>query len=212
VLLAPRGDDAVLCIGQASHAWLSGQLARAWRDVTRREEVCLAAEQHDVGWAIWDLRPTLNPETGWPHSFLEIDFATRLRLWREAPWKLASQSAYAALLTSLHGTRLLAEDPRAEAYRAEQADLQRRWATAADADEAELAHHRDLLETWDNLSLALCLGWDHDLAPWPFAADAVEVGCEGRLLEGRYEDERALHDALRAAPLRPLRFTLRRPG
>jgi hypothetical protein len=48
--------DAVIVIGQASRAWISGQLARAWGNerfaaLEPREEVCLAAEQHDVGMA-----------------------------------------------------------------------------------------------------------------------------------------------------------------
>jgi hypothetical protein len=214
-MLLREEDDGVLAIGQASHAWVSGQLARAWRDVgPRREEVCLAAEQHDVGWAVWDLRPTLDPETGLPHTFLTVDLATRLRIWREAPWKLVSQSVYAALLVSLHGTRLLAGQAGAEEYLAEQAELQRRWALAAQADEAQTAAHRDLLRAWDELSLALCLRWDdaERLDPWPFAADELDVSCEGRLLDGRrYADEPELHDALRRAPLRTLRFALRRP-
>ena len=55
MLVRPDGDS-VLCIGQASHAWISGQMARAWAEpFERHDEVCLAAEQHDVGMAEWDL-------------------------------------------------------------------------------------------------------------------------------------------------------------
>ena len=52
-------DD--VCIGQPAHAWISGQLARNWaRDpVEPWEEVCLAAEQHDVGMAGWDRPPAI---------------------------------------------------------------------------------------------------------------------------------------------------------
>ena len=51
--------DGVLCIGQPAHAWVSGQLARAWGNerfgaFAPREEVCLAAAQHDLGMAAWD--------------------------------------------------------------------------------------------------------------------------------------------------------------
>ena len=105
VLLRPEGEAAI-CIGQASHAWLSGQLARAWADVEPREEVCLAAEQHDVGMAEWDLAPTLNRETGRPHSFMEMPLAVHLALWSAAPHKLVTQSRYAAMLVSMHGTAL----------------------------------------------------------------------------------------------------------
>ena len=55
-----RDDDLV--IGQPAHAWVSGQLARAWGNAAfpapaPREPVCLAAEQHDVGWQDADLAP-----------------------------------------------------------------------------------------------------------------------------------------------------------
>ena len=85
MLVLPDADGA-LCIGQASHAWISGQMARAWKEPFEPyEEVCLAAEQHDVGMAEWDLAPTLNPETGLPHGFTEMPFEVHSALWREAP-------------------------------------------------------------------------------------------------------------------------------
>src|SRR5882757_3725288 len=76
-----RDGDAVLAIGQASHAWLSGQLARAWGNdrfpvPAPFEEVCLGALQHDIGMAEWDLRPERHPETGLPKQFFEVDRAT----------------------------------------------------------------------------------------------------------------------------------------
>ena len=105
-MLVREDGDAVLAIGQASHAWLSGQLARAWGGdavvpLQPREEVCLAAEQHDVGMARWDLAPALNPDTGRPRSFMEMELAVHLRLWRAAPENLLTQSRYAALLDLL---------------------------------------------------------------------------------------------------------------
>ena len=107
VLLRDEGDG-VIAIGQASHAWISGQLARVWGNdrfaaPEPREEVCLAAEQHDVGMAEWDLRPSLNPDTGRPRSFMELPVDVHVALWSEAPAKLFSQSRYAALLVSMHG-------------------------------------------------------------------------------------------------------------
>lgn len=173
MLLRPT-DDGLLAIGQASHAWISGQLARVWGNpafgsVVPREEVCLAAEQHDIGMAEWDLRPTLNPETGHPRDFLHLPVATHLGLWRAAPGKLRSQSTYAALLCSMHGTALQrfrdldalppadADDVRA--YLAEQRELQDGLRAALGRDDAEVDRNQRLLWTWDALSLALCLDW-----------------------------------------------------
>jgi Protein of unknown function (DUF3891) len=56
--------------------------------------------------AEWDLRASLNPRTGLPYSFLELPLQTHLALWRAAPAKLLTQSRYAALLVSMHGTAL----------------------------------------------------------------------------------------------------------
>ncbi len=207
-MLLRKEGDAVVCIGQASHAWISGQLARAWADPVP-EAVCLAAEQHDVGWNELDLAPLLDAESGLPVDFMGLPFDRRIELWRAAPHKLASQSLYAALLVSLHGTRLLDGDERAAEYLCEQADLQRRWSAELDADPGDLARHRDLIAEWDRLSLGLCLDWD-DIAfePWPFAPDRLVVACEGRRLEGRYTDEAELREALRQAPLVKLEFSL----
>src|SRR5205807_400259 len=71
-----------------------------------REEVCVAAEQHDLGMAAWDAAPALNPDTGRPQTFLEMAVATHLELWARAPRLARSQSRYLALLVSLHGTTL----------------------------------------------------------------------------------------------------------
>ena len=90
MILRELGGDSVRCIGQPAHAWLSGQLAAAWGnglfpEPRPREEVCLAAMQHDLGMAAWDADPELNPDTGWPMSFLEMPVETHLRLWSAAP-------------------------------------------------------------------------------------------------------------------------------
>ena len=53
-----RADpDGPIVITQPAHAWVSGQLAQAWGnesfgEFAPREEVCLAAEQHDIGWLV----------------------------------------------------------------------------------------------------------------------------------------------------------------
>jgi hypothetical protein len=191
VLLRDAGDD-VLAIGQASHAWLSGQLARAWGNErfpppSPREEVCLAAAQHDVGWAEWDLRPTLDPATGRPHSFLAMpDLAKHIELWSWAPDRMLTQCTYAALLVSMHGTALyarrdLGELPAAEAdlirgYLRREQSRQTALARMLNADETDLARNQRLIWTWDSMSLALCLPWDpHTATRVPTADSETDV-------------------------------------
>jgi Protein of unknown function (DUF3891) len=169
-----------IAIGQPAHAWVSGQLARAWGNERfaapePREEVCLAAEQHDLGMAAWDAAPALNPDTGRPRSFMELPPATHLELWTAAPVLARTQSRYAALLVSLHGETLfrmrdLDRQPRVVArairrYLEDQRAVQDALLTTLREDPHYARHatpvavhrNRRLVAAWDGLSLALCM-------------------------------------------------------
>jgi hypothetical protein len=242
VILRPDGD-AVIAIGRASHAWLSGQLARAWGNdrfpvPAPFEEVCLGALQHDIGMADWDLRPERDPGSGLPRQFFELDRHTHLALWTAAPQRVLSQSRYAALLVSLHGTGLYerfppdTSDPEiahaVAAYLDGQRALQDELAAQVGATPEELARNQALLAIFDGLSLALCRDQaphaiaeftlhrareDHDsftLSPWPFAVDRLALRAEGRRLDGApYPDGPALQAALDRAPVLTIGIVLR---
>jgi Protein of unknown function (DUF3891) len=245
VLVRPD-DDGALVVGQLSHAWLSGQLARAWGNerfgwVQPREEVVLGAEQHDIGWALFDLEPRFNPETGLPRSFLESTVDDHLKVWRGAPDRLVSQSLHAALVVSLHGRSLselraqnrpqqaAALQPHIDEERARQAQL----CATLGVSEPQVERTRRQMWTWDGLSLALCNAWrpftardvptadglidlelrdceddSWTLDPWPFAAEHVDVRCEGRRLDTRCRDETAMRCALQQAKPVTLTFAL----
>ena len=177
MLVVEDPDGSALCVGQASHAWMSGQLARAWgNDAFARPEpyeaVCLGAEQHDVGMAEWDLAPTLERDTGRPTSFLKMPVATHLALWRAAPAKVLAQSPYAALLVSMHGAALYRRrddgDGPVRAYLDEQRALQDDLLAALGEDPGRAARNQRLLWALDFLSLALLLeGWRPGPVPAP---------------------------------------------
>jgi hypothetical protein len=106
-MLFRHDQGELIAISQPSHAWLSGQLARAWGNEkfaapSPHEEVCLAAEQHDLAWLGWESAPTLNHATGLPHEFREIDVKTRIALWRKGIRLALGFGQYPALLISLH--------------------------------------------------------------------------------------------------------------
>jgi hypothetical protein len=248
VLVRPD-EDGALVIGQLSHAWLSGQLARVWGSghfgaVEPREEIVLGAEQHDIGWALFDLEPRFNPETGLPQSFLEVKVDDHLEIWRGAADRLRSQSLHAALVVSLHG-RSLSElraqnwpeqaetlQPHIDEERARQTQL----CAALGVSEAHVERTRRQMWTWDGLSLALCNAWrpftsrdvptadglidvelrdcedgTSTLDPWPFATKRVNVRCEARRLDTRYEHETAMRGALEQAKPVTLTFALVAP-
>ena len=179
-MLVRVDDDGPLAIGQLSHSWLSGQLARAWGNERfsvpePRDEVVLGAQQHDIGWALFDLEPRLNADTGLPRNFIELSVEEHLAIWRDAPDRLVTQSLHAALVVSLHGASLselrakgAPEDAgllqaHIDDERARQAEL----CGTLGVSETQLERTRRQMWTWDGLSLALCSGWD------PFTARDV---------------------------------------
>ncbi len=171
-MLVREDGEVALAIGQLSHAWLAGQLARAWGNERfpppePREEVALGAEQHDVGWALFDLEPSFDPASGLPRSFLQITVEEHLEIWRTAPDRLLSQSLQAALVVSLHG-RALSElrahhaPARAEALESHidyERARQARLLAALNISEADTQATRRQMWTWDSISLALCNDW-----------------------------------------------------
>jgi hypothetical protein len=186
-----KSGEGVLAIGQPSHSWISGQLARAWGNerfgvVEPFEEVCLAAEQHDLGMGPWDAEPELNPHTGLPFSFTEMPVRRHLQQWTDGPLRLCTQSRYAALLASLHGSRLQrrrdldalpADDTAAvRGYLAEQQRFQDGLIESLQVDPAQLERNHQLLWIWDFISLALCLNWTPTTAhAVPSAAEPAEI-------------------------------------
>jgi Protein of unknown function (DUF3891) len=175
-------DSGVICIGQASHAWVSGQLARRWgNDEFDRpepfDEVCLGAEQHDVGMAEWDLAPALNPETGRPRSFMEMPLLEHLGLWSAAPSKVLTQSPYAALIVSMHGRALYDRrdtmEPGTDESRAvarfveEQTRFQQDLIANLGEPQERADRNQVLVWALDFLSLAPLLGWIPDTVPVP---------------------------------------------
>jgi hypothetical protein len=234
-MLLCRDGDGLIAVGQPAHAWVSGQLARAWGNprfgaLEPREEVCLAAEQHDLGMAAWERRPTLNPETGLPRSFMELTLDEHLEIWWSAAPLVVSQSPYAALLVSMHGTALYerrdltrlgaADAAKVEAFLTGQRELQERLRAALQLDPGAVRRNQRLVWTWDSLSLGLLLGWEpftlaavpaadgetdievrgRTLDPWPFAMPAVTLRYDGRRLGGPYAGEAAMRAALADAP------------
>lgn len=181
-LVLYRDDPTgLVTITQPAHAWVAGQMARAWgNDRFPRsepwEEMCLAAERHDDGWLAWGATPTLDPETGQPFSFLALPRTEHLAIWSKAGQWALGLGRYPALLVSLHGTGLyerygVAREPPREAEAVQAfldqqhafqasllADLQADPRVATHAALEAVALNRRLIAVWDALSLAVCGG------------------------------------------------------
>ena len=163
-----RNDPAPsLAISQPAHAWLSGQLLRAWAEPLP-EPLLMAAEQHDIGWLDWETAPSFDPASGRPHLFRAVGAATHAPMWaRGVERALDAWGRRVALLISRHGSviytrftdrhRMSAADfAGATHYLETQTILQNGWARALGLDEATLAHDTGFVALSDTLSLALC--------------------------------------------------------
>lgn len=170
-----------ICITQPTHAWVSGQLAQVWGNemfgsVAPFEAVCLGVEQHDIGWIPWEAAPTLNPETGYPHSFAEVAPDVHTQLWAGAKHLALPMGRYVALLVSLHGTGLYQrfthwqQSPEStrlvEAFLDQEKAFQQQLINGLEQDPAYasyvtpevLTRNQQLVAMLDALSLAICMG------------------------------------------------------
>lgn len=181
-MLHREDPEGLILISQPAHAWISGQLARAWGNerfgaVEPAREVYAAAEQHDIGWLEWEASPRLNPETGRPYTFMNMPTWMHLSVWEPAGRLALAYGRYAALLVSMHGTGLYQafhdysrdteDEARAarafvangETFQEELLDRLRDDGAYAPYIATEyLSRNRRLAATWDGLSLMLCGG------------------------------------------------------
>src|SRR5262249_50451930 len=84
MILRPH-PEGTLAIGQPAHARLAAELATAWAwPFAPRDDVILAALQHDIGMAGWDADPELDADTGLPYTFTTMPRAMHVALWSRA--------------------------------------------------------------------------------------------------------------------------------
>lgn len=177
-----RQDPAgLIVITQLAHACVAGCLARGWGNehfgaFAPREEVCLGAEQHDIGWLLWENQPTLNLKSGYPHNFMQIPTQVHVGIWSSVKQLALPFGRYVALLISLHGTGLYerfrswqnspASSELVQPFLKQEYAFQEKLTNnllndphyAAYATPEVIERNRSLVALWDSLSLAVCMG------------------------------------------------------
>ncbi len=181
-MLIRTSGEQVIVISQPAHAVISGQIARAWGNqrfgaVEPFDDVCLGALLHDIGWSDWEQDPTLNHETGLPHTFMQLATRVHLDIWENAARRALAFGLYPALLTSMHFTGLYerfhdySRDSETDAREARAlvarelafqesivAALRAQPSMAPFATDEVLRRNRGLVALWDGMSLAICHG------------------------------------------------------
>ena len=160
-----------LMIGQPAHAWVSGQLARAWGNdgvPGARAARAVLPRRRAARRRLGRRRP--RPDARRRGAAAELHAVPRpahVAIWRGAARRMLAQSRHAALLVSLHGTSLYDRYVDADAHPPEVAAAIRDYLARERALQAELARGLDpgvvdrgrrLLLALDRLSLALCHG------------------------------------------------------
>jgi len=230
MILQDRGDH-LLVIRQTDHAILSGFLARQWgNECFRRpdmfESFCLAAREHDNGWAEWELQPRIDPKTRMPYTFMSIPTEEHIALYQRGIERIVRVDPYAGLLVSIHCAglydRARATLPgfsakyvksselqivnecmlRLEAQQLRlKADLRMNPATKSLAEEESLERSARMLEALDRLSLYFCLRPPEDasIEAVPANEEGGEVDWELRV--GAHNDITLAPYSFRRTPL-----------
>jgi uncharacterized protein YnzC (UPF0291/DUF896 family) len=176
-MLHRQDSEGLTIISQPAHAWISGQIARNWGAdpfLVPSEEVCLAAELHDIGFLHWEEFPTLDTATGLPHDFLHMPPEIHLELWRKGVQNMLRFGRYPALLVSMHFSNISRqnwvsdkkkENGLLQAYMEEQDVFQKTLLTSlrndfhygASLSEEIAVRDQQMVSIFDWLSLLACL-------------------------------------------------------
>ncbi len=179
MIVRPIDGERAELVMQVDHAELAGDLADAWgapgvAALEPEAEVRLAARLHDVGWRSWEAAPELNPATGRPENFLDVDVARHLVFYQAAVDEVAARDRYAGMLVSKHAagiytgrygtqpamivTRAPEQQAAVDAFVARQEAWHRGVQRELGVSDEELWRNYVLLQVFDRLSLWLCRG------------------------------------------------------
>lgn len=163
-MIVRETKDGYILVEQHAHAKISGGMARKWKKQwflgkTRRREVELAIENHDLCWESLDKQPILNQQERKPASFIDYPLEAKISAYKDGVDDMARLNSYAALLISLHYSSFFRGklDQNGQQFKEREEDRQEQLMDRLHVQNEELTFHFDLLQLCDNLSLYLCL-------------------------------------------------------
>ncbi len=248
-MILRRFQSRLLIVRQTDLMAISGDLAAAWGNgLFPRPEpfapLIVAAAQHDAGWAEWEAAPKVDPATRRPYQFTDLPIEHHLAFYQRGVNEVAVKGAHSGLLVNLHCQGLynqrfgIAPEMTMRRLAPAQEAAVRHATVALRRQERELGRlvrielptlweQYDLLQTFDLLSLVLCMPPiqerqvgpvtlrpidDDEIAiePWPFREPFLAVAVPGRLIADRdYADDADLRHELAAAEAVRLTYSLR---
>lgn len=110
MIVYEREHDFVLT-AQHEHGLVAGEMASHWKnellaDAAHRDELILAAKEHDRGWIELDSSPFWNDYSQSPYSFRDFPLRPRFVFYHKGIEEVRQKNLYAGLLCSLMYTEL----------------------------------------------------------------------------------------------------------
>ncbi|MGC5770937.1 DUF3891 family protein [Paenibacillus pabuli] len=110
MIVYEREHDFVLT-AQHEHGLAAGEMASHWKtellaDAAHRDELIIAAREHDRGWIELDAAPFWNDYSQTPYSFRDFPLRPRFVFYRKGIEEVREKNLYAGLLCSMMYTEL----------------------------------------------------------------------------------------------------------
>ncbi|MDX1630338.1 MAG: DUF3891 family protein [Thermoanaerobaculia bacterium] len=174
-------EDRFVLVTQSDHAHLASELLALWRDPEllehpRRQSLLQAIRLHDNGWREVDSAPRVDPDSGAPLSFDEIDEELRMEIWRRGILRYGEEDPYTALLVLTHARELHPERPGMVELVAELEESKETWLEEVGLRPAEIEDDYHWLAVADLLSLVAVNRWS--------GTRDVHGECEARSRDG----------------------------
>lgn len=169
-MICREQEETFVLVKQHHHGLVSGRLAAVFLtgevpNPARRAEVLHAIGHHDRAWIDLDETPFWNDAAGTPYSFIDFPVVPKLTFYTRGLDEIEAETAYGALLVSLHFERLIEvageRGPELSLFQEHEkerrARIRRELEHTAPIGEAELYNDSRLLQFCDDLSLYLAL-------------------------------------------------------
>jgi len=231
-MIVRTAGDRLLLISQPDHAGLAATVMHHCVEIAihpRRDTIMLAIAQHDCGWAVEDAAPRVDPNTGEVLDFIHAPTEVRQGVWPRCISQLEPHDAYAAALVAQHALTVYDRLRSAAEWQRFFDDITRRrdaLVARSAVPLPQLVGDYAFVRLGDLISLTFCTegmelsqfgDWRVRRAndgvlvePDPFGGAVVSIEIAARELPARaYPSDAALHEALRSAPSRVLRGTVR---
>lgn len=156
-----KDSDTFICIHQHDHGLLAGELASRFQEpFFPYASTLYAIAYHDIGWESFDQQLSWNEKTGRPYDFDNAPLEEKIKLYQEGISRVEACYPYAGFLCSKHYASFFQHDQSNLTQKFKEQERIRQHQLRAHftrEEEQQIQRNFQLLQFFDDLSLALCL-------------------------------------------------------